>query len=105
MATGILKVTPEKLIEASTEFSSTGKTVSSLTQEMTEIVNSLRGVWQGEAASGYGAKYAELQDDIERINRMIQEHVTDLNEMAREYQAAEDASSEQSASLATEVVA
>ena len=44
-----------------------------------------------------------LQDDIEKINRMIQEHVSDLNEMAREYQNAENASNEQSANLATDV--
>ncbi len=64
MATGILKVTPEKLIEASAEFSSTGKTIRALTQEMNEIVTSLKPVWMGEAASGYGAKFAELSDDI-----------------------------------------
>ena len=104
MAAGILKVTPEKLIEASTEFSSTGKNIRSLTQEMNEIVNSLKSVWMGEAASGYSTKFNELSDDIEKINRMIQEHVTDLNEMAREYQAAEDANTEQSSGLATEVV-
>lgn len=104
MATGILKVTPQKLIDASNEFSSTGKTIGALTQEMNEIVNSLKSVWMGEAASGYGAKFAELSDDIERINKMIQEHVTDLMEMAREYQAAEDANTEQSAGLMTEVV-
>ncbi len=104
MATGFLKVTPEKLVEASTEFSSTGKTIRALTQEMNEIVNSLKSVWMGEAASGYGTKFSELADDIEKINRMIQEHVTDLNEMAREYQSAEDANTEQSAGLITEVV-
>lgn len=104
MAAGILKVTPEKLIEASTEFSSTGKTIRALTQEMNEIVSSLKSIWMGEAASGYGGKFAQLSDDIEKINRMIQEHVTDLNEMAREYQAAEDANTEQSAGLVTEVV-
>lgn len=104
MAAGVLKVTPEKLISASTEFSTTGRTVRSLTQEMNDIVNSLKSVWMGEAASEYGAKFAELADDVEKINRMIQEHVTDLNEMAREYQAAEDASTEQSAALNTDIV-
>ncbi|MBR4719084.1 MAG: WXG100 family type VII secretion target [Lachnospiraceae bacterium] len=104
MATGILKVTPEKLIAASNEFGTTGRTIRSLTQEMNDIVNSLKSVWMGEAATDYGARFAELSDDIEKINRMIQEHVTDLNEMAREYQAAEDASTEQSASLATDIV-
>ena len=39
---GILKVTPEKLIQASNEFSQTGKTISSLTSEMMSIVNGLK---------------------------------------------------------------
>ncbi len=102
--TGILKVTPEKLMAASNEFSTVGKTVRSLTQEMNDIVSSLKSVWMGEAATGYGAKFAELADDIEKINRMIQEHVTDLNSMAREYQTAEDANTQQSASLKTDKV-
>ena len=105
MATGILKVTPEKLIEASTEFSATGQNVRAITQEMNDIISSLRSIWMGEAASGYSARFEQLSDDIERINRMIQEHVTDLNEMARGYQAAEDANIGQSSGLITEIVA
>ena len=103
--TGLLKVTPEKLIAASNEFSTVGKTVRSLTQEMNDIVSSLKSVWMGEAATGYGSKFAELSDDIEKINRMIQEHVTDLNNMAREYQTAEDTNTEQAAALKTDIVA
>ena len=101
---GLLKVTPEKLIEAAGEFSSSGQTISSLTQEMMNIVNSLKGIWQGEAAGAYSGRFAMLQDDIETINRMIQEHVSDLNEMAREYQSAENASIEQSNQMLTDVV-
>lgn len=101
---GILKVTPEKLIQASGEFASTGKTINSLTQEMTTIINGLKSIWQGDAATGYGNKFNGLQDDIEKMNRMIQEHVTDLNEMAREYQSAETANTEESSRLLTEVI-
>ncbi|MCR5508498.1 MAG: WXG100 family type VII secretion target [Lachnospiraceae bacterium] len=104
MATGLLKVTPEKLMAASEEFSTVGKTVRSLTQEMNNIVESLRSVWMGEAATGYGTRFAQLADDIEKINRMIQEHVTDLNAMAREYQTAEDMNVEQSAALKTDII-
>lgn len=101
---GILKVTPEKLIQASTEFSATGKTISTLTQEMTTIINGLKMIWQGDAATTYGTKFGGLQDDIEKINRMIQEHVTDLNEMAREYKGAETANVDEGAKLLTEVI-
>jgi WXG100 family type VII secretion target len=104
MAAGVLKVTPEKLVAASGEFGTAGRNIKALTQEMLEIVNSLKSVWMGEAATGYGSRFVQLQDDMEKINRMIQEHVTDLNEIAREYQSAEDASTEQSAGLNTDVV-
>ncbi|MCR4924549.1 MAG: WXG100 family type VII secretion target [Lachnospiraceae bacterium] len=101
---GILKVTPEKLIQASGEFSQTGKTISSLTAEMITIVNSLKNIWQGEAADSYNSRFFSLQDDIEKINRIIQEHVNDLNEMAREYQNAESAGMEASSMLMNDAV-
>lgn len=101
---GILKVTPEKLVQAANEFGTTGKAISALTQEMTGIVNGLQSIWQGEAASSYGNKFVGLQDDIDKINRIIQEHVTDLNEMAREYQNAENLGIEESGRLMTEII-
>lgn len=101
---GIIKVTPEKLLETANEFSTSGKTISSLTNEMMSIVNSLKSVWQGSAASGYSSKFNSLQDDITKINRIIEEHVADLTEMARTYQAAEDRNLEESERLLSEVI-
>ena len=101
---GILKVTPEKLIQAAGEFSQTGKTIRSLTSEMLSIVNGLKSIWQGEAAENYSSRFASLQDDIEKIGRIIDEHVSDLNEMAREYQNAEKASVEAAGSLMSDIV-
>lgn len=101
---GILKVTPEKLISTATEFGASGKTVSSLTQSMTATVNSLSSIWQGEASSAYSNKFNGLQDDIEKMNRMIQEHVTDLNEMAKQYQNAEMANAEEVGRLSSNVI-
>ena len=101
---GYLKVTPEQLIKAADSFAQAGSSISSLTSEMLSVVNSLRGIWQGEAAESYTGKFAGLEDDILRINNMITEHVNDLNEMARTYQAAEDASAQESAALLADVV-
>lgn len=101
---GYLKVTPEKLMEASSEFEASGSSVNSITQEMLSIVNSLKGIWQGEAATGYTNRFNGLADDIEKINRMIAEHVSDLNEMATEYQQAENESLERANALNMEVV-
>ena len=101
---GYLKVTPEQLMKAADSFAQAGASIGSLTSEMMSIVNSLKGIWQGEAAESYTGKFTGLEDDISRINNMITEHVNDLNEMARTYQAAEDASAQESAALLSDVV-
>lgn len=100
---GILKVTPEKLNQTANEFSNSGKNISSMTNEMTGIIDSLKSIWQGNAASEYSARFAGLKDDIEKINRIIEEHVTDLNQMALEYQNAEDSSVEESSKLLSDI--
>ena len=86
---GYLKVTPEKLISTSGEFQQSGSRIRNLTREMINIVDSLRSVWEGEAASAYNTKFHQLDDDMERMHRMIEEHVKDLTEMARQYQLAD----------------
>lgn len=99
----VLKVTPEKLNQAATEFANSGKNISSMTSEMMSIVDSLKSIWQGSAATEYSGRFNGLKDDIDRINRMIEEHVNDLNQMALEYQNAEDQSVEESAKLLSDI--
>ncbi|MCD7746715.1 MAG: WXG100 family type VII secretion target [Lachnospiraceae bacterium] len=99
---GTLKVTPEKLISAAQEFSTCGQAVSANTQQMTTLVTGLSSVWTGEAATAYTAKFNQLQDDITRFNKMIQEHVTDLQEMARVYDVANTQAQEASSGLPTD---
>lgn len=85
---GILKVSPEQLTSTAQEFGSYGTSIRNITTEMTSIVTGLSSVWAGEDATAYIAKFNGLQDDIERIHAMIQEHATDLNEMAKTYSGA-----------------
>lgn len=101
---GILKVTPQQLIQTASEFSTCGSAVRSLTQSMTSLVNGLSSVWSGDAATAYAAKFNGLQDDIERIHAMIQEHVTDLNDMAENYTAAENANLTEIEALSSDVI-
>ena len=76
-----------------------------ITQQMTNTVNSLsRCVWTGEAANAYRNKFAALQDDINRMVKMIDEHVSDLNAMAKQYESAEQTSISLSASLSDNVI-
>ena len=101
---GILRVSPEKLTEGASNFSASGKTINTLTSEMMNTVKNLSSVWEGEASSAYINKFSQLQDDIERMNRMIQEHVNDLNEMVVNYRDAENINTQESGGLQGDVI-
>ena len=99
--TGILRVTPEKLIAKSTQFAESDNKVNNLTNQMLDIVGQLNSTWAGEAASAYYTKLRGLQGDMQKLHRMIQEHSTDLNEMATTYKTAEDANLQTANALKT----
>ena len=80
---GTIKVSTQELRSASSQFSSYGSEIQNLTSQMLSLISGITGaVWSGEAASAYQSKFAGLEADISKINKMIQEHVTDLNTMA-----------------------
>ena len=101
---GILKVTPEKLIQASGEFSTMGNQMKNLTGEMMTLISGLKSVWMGEAAQAYGAKFNSLQSDMDKLYRMVQEHSADLQEMARQYQNAEQVNTDKGSGLQANLV-
>ena len=101
---GMLKVTPEKLMEASGEFATTGNQMKAITGDMLTLIKGLGSIWQGEAAAAYGSRFGSLSGDMERLYKMIQEHVRELQEMAKQYQEAEGGSTQQGSSLQNNVV-
>ena len=105
MAAGIIRVSAEKLQATASSFEGTGSTVNNLTQQMTSIVTGLSGqVWSGEAATAYVNKFNGLQDDMDRIYKMITEHSEDLIEMAQQYLTAESANTDLANSLSSDVI-
>ena len=101
---GMLRVTPEKLLQTSGEFAALGNQMKNLTGEMLSLVKRLSGVWQGEAASAYGNKFDSLSPDMEKLYRMVQEHVQDLLEGARPYQTADKGNMEQGSGLGSNII-
>ncbi len=101
---GILKVTPEKLIQASGEFAALGNQMKNLTSEMMSQVQGMKSIWHGEAAAAYGNKFHSLQTDMDKLYRMVQEHVGDLQEMAAHYQKAEDGNMQQGFGLNSNII-
>ena len=101
---GTLRVTPEQLEAAAGEFAAKGTTVGNLTSQMTQLIEGLASVWEGEAATAYTTKFRQLDDDIQKMIRMVQEHSNDLNEMARVYRDAETVNQDEIAGLAGDVI-
>lgn len=100
----VLKVTPERLVEAAEQFGLIENNIRNITQEMVNIVDGFKSIWQGEAATGFTNRFNSLSDDLERMFGMIREHATDLTEMANEYRLAEEESIQQANILATEAI-
>lgn len=103
--TGTLRVTPEKLISTAQSFSSSAGTVQNLTNSMLATIDSLNSTWAGEAATAYYNKAHSLQESINKMVRMINEHSTDLQAMAQTYQEAEKTAQQTAAALKTDVIA
>ena len=103
---GNIKVDPRKLQCTANQFQASGNQIKATTTRMTSIVNSLSGAaWEGHASMSYKKKFGELQDDINRIIKMVNEHVADLNQMARTYEMAENRNSQSACALSGNVVA
>lgn len=101
---GILNVTPEQLSQSASEFSSKAGTISNLTSEMTNMVTGLASAWEGEASTAYINKFRGLEDDIQKMIRMVQEHSNDLDEMARNYTNVEQQIIEETSGLSSDVI-
>lgn len=101
---GIIKVSPELLTSTASEFASEGSAVSNLTGEMMSLITGLTSVWEGEAATAYITRFKGLEDDIQKMVRMIQEHSNDLEEMARIYAETDAQNAEEASALSSDVI-
>ena len=102
--TGTLKVTPDKLISTAGEFKNQESRINSLTQEMVSIVNGMSSIWQGDAQQNYVTKFRSLETDMTRIKQMIDEHVSDLQEMENNYKKTESSNVTAIGGLATDFI-
>lgn len=103
--TGTLKVDTAKLTSTASSFDTTANTIRNLTNSMTETVGQLTGnVWSGDAQQKYTTQFNGLQDDINRMISMINEHVKDLQEMAKNYETVEQTNLETASSLLSDVI-
>ncbi len=101
---GTIKVNPDTLNSAAGEFGGQATSLQTLTGQMMDLVKGLSSVWQGDAANTYISKFEGLQDDMEKMFRMVQEHSTDLQEMSATYVDAETRNTDWASSLTSDVI-
>lgn len=100
----IIKVEPSKLRNTASQFSTTSSQVKNAINAMTQAIGQLSGaVWSGDAATAYVNKFNGLNDEITKIDKMVQEHVKDLNDMATEYERAESENRQTASSLTSDL--
>ena len=86
---GNILVTTQELLNASSEFQTRNNSITQLTGQMLSLAKGLNSQWEGDSATAFINRFGELEDDMGMISKMITEHVKDLEEMARTYEAAE----------------
>ena len=96
---GTLLVTPQQLKSTASSFGQRGNSVKSITNSMMEKVKGMKSAFEGEAGTAYINKFVNLQEDMTQINNKIQEHVTDLNDMASNYEKTESSNTQANAAL------
>lgn len=101
---GTLLVTPQELKNTANSFGNRSKTIKSITFSMMSTVKSLSNVYEGEAASAYINTFSNLEEDMRQIDNRIQEHVTDLNEMAANYISVEDTATQGNSALNSDYI-
>ncbi len=100
----MIKVETSKLRATASNLSSTSSQIKNATNAMTQAIHQLTGsVWSGDAATAYVNKFNGLNDEIAKIDKMIQEHVKDLNDMASEYDRAESENRQTASSLSSDL--
>lgn len=101
---GTLLVTPQELKNTASSFGTHSKTIKSITSSMMNTVKRLSQVYEGEAASAYINTFSRLEEDMRQIDNKIQEHVTDLNDMADNYIRTEDAATQGNSALNSDYI-
>ena len=101
---GELLVSPQVLKSTASSFGQSNRTLKSTTDSMMQKVNSLKGVFEGDAANVYIQQFNSLQEDMSRISKKISDHVKDLENMAANYEKAEQKNIQTNKSLKTNYI-
>ncbi len=80
-----IKVNSAVMREKATGFRQVAKSIKGFTDEMTNEINGLKSVWEGESAEALVNKFNGLSDDFQQICDTIDQYATFLDQAAEKY--------------------
>jgi len=98
------RVTPEALLAASVSISNRAMQVQAAFDQAQRTVDGTASFWQGDAAQAYRNAYGSHKQEVEEILARLREHVVDLNQIAGNYQLAEQWAVQQAETLPDQVI-
>lgn len=104
MASGTIKVSPDRLVQTANEFNGQATAIANITSEMLQLVSGTSGIWTGDAAVQFVNRFNGLDNDMTRLAGMVREYVEDLTQIATVYSNAESENAEMAQSLANDVI-
>ena len=101
-----IRVTPKELQDKAQMMENAGNEIRTLSQNMTAKVTELTGrIWSGEAQQAYVTRFKTLQEDIERLNKLVSDEAQHLYTIAAEYSTTEETNISASGNLSEHVIA
>lgn len=82
-------IDPKGLKEKANEFDNVRERVRVLIADIDGRISGLNAAWQSDAATTYQQSFKQLSTSIENLDRIIRNHVTNLNAIADEMLGAE----------------
>ena len=104
MADIILRVTPAELRSKAEQFRILISDIRDRFRTVEEISSKTRGYWLGDAGDQDRDGFSSFQDDISYTLGRLEEHPTDLLQMAGIYEQAEQSVTETNSELQTDLI-
>ena len=101
-----IKVTPEKLKQTASDFNQISLDIKRTTSQMMSLVTGIsHSVWSGEAGSQFISRFRGLENDTEKMRKLVSTQVSHLNTIAQQYASTESEARQAAAALKNNVIA
>lgn len=80
---GQIRITPDTMRTRATQADRQAQAVSDVISAMDNLLNTLKGEWEGEAVLGYEARYIKIKPAFKNAKELIEEISHNLRTTAR----------------------